>query len=57
MTPLGRWNPMKIQKCTVEEDSAPALLNKELIEDENSDNQMTFPELEDRMRQNMTRIL
>ena len=41
---------MKIQKCTAEDSSALALLNKELIEDENSDNQMTLPELEDRMR-------
>lgn len=41
---------MIIHKCTAADIPFLALLNKQLIEDERSDNAMTLPELEDRMR-------
>lgn len=41
---------MKIRLCTAADVPRLALLNKQLIEDENSDNPMTLSELEDRMR-------
>ena len=41
---------MLIQKCTLSDLPTLALLNKQLIEDEQSDNNMTLPELEARMR-------
>ena len=41
---------MKIQECTVADVPRLALLNKQLIEDEKSDNPMTVNELENRMR-------
>lgn len=40
---------MKIEKCTINDITQLALLNKQLIEDENSDNPMTVKELEERM--------
>ncbi len=40
---------MKIQKCTLEDTPQLALLNKQLIDDEKSDNPMNIIELEERM--------
>lgn len=40
---------MKIQKCTLEDTPQLALLNKQLIDDEKSDNSMNIIELEERM--------
>lgn len=40
---------MKIKKCTLEDIAQLALLNKQLIEDEKSDNPMSIKELEERM--------
>lgn len=41
---------MQIVKCTMEDVPKLALLNKQLIDDEKSDNPMTIKELEERMR-------
>ena len=41
---------MQIQKCTMEDVAKLALLNKQLIEDEKSDNAMNISELERRMK-------
>ena len=41
---------MQIQKCTMEDVSKLALLNKQLIDDEKSDNPMNLNELESRMK-------
>ncbi len=41
---------MEIKKCTLEDVSQLAILNKQLIEDEKSNNPMSIKELEDRMR-------
>lgn len=40
---------MKIRKCTLKDISQLAILNKQLIEDEKSDNPMSIKELEERM--------
>lgn len=40
---------MEIKKCTLDDVSQLALLNKQLIEDEQSNNPMTVKELEERM--------
>ena len=40
---------MEIRKCTLEDVSLLAVLNKQLIEDEQSNNPMTVQELEERM--------
>ncbi len=40
---------MEIRKCTLEDVSRLAVLNKQLIEDEQSNNPMTVQELEERM--------
>ncbi len=40
---------MEIKKCTLEDVSQLAVLNKQLIEDEQSNNSMTVEELEERM--------
>lgn len=40
---------MEIRKCTLEDVSQLAVLNKQLIEDEQSNNPMTVKELEERM--------
>ena len=40
---------MKIEKCTLEDVSQLAILNKQLIDDEKSNNPMTIEELEERM--------
>lgn len=40
---------MIIKKCTLEDISRLAVMNKQLIEDEKSDNPMSIQELEDRM--------
>lgn len=42
---------MEIKKCTLEDVPQLALLNKQLIEDEKSDNPMTIEELRERMRE------
>lgn len=41
---------MEIVKCTMKDVPKLALLNKQLIDDEKSDNRMTIEELEERMR-------
>ena len=41
---------MEIKKCTLDDVSLLAVLNKQLIEDEQSNNPMTLKELEERMR-------
>ncbi len=41
---------MQIRKCTPDAISKLAILNKQLIEDEKSDNPMSIKELEERMR-------
>lgn len=41
---------MQLQKCTMEDVTKLALLNKQLIEDEKSDNVMNISELERRMK-------
>ena len=41
---------MRIVRCSIEDISSLALMNKHLIEDEGSDNPMNVEELEDRMR-------
>ena len=41
---------MQIQKCTMADVSELAVLNKQLIEDEKSDNPMNISELESRMK-------
>ena len=41
---------MQIRKCTPDDISKLAILNKQLIEDEKSDNPMSIKELEERMR-------
>ncbi len=41
---------MRIVRCSIEDISSLALMNKHLIEDEGSDNPMSVEELEDRMR-------
>ena len=41
---------MEIRKCTLDDVSKLAVLNKQLIEDEQSNNPMTVKELEERMR-------
>lgn len=41
---------MIIRKCTTNDTDRLAVLNKQLIEDEKSDNKMSMPELRDRMR-------
>ena len=41
---------MRIVRCSIEDISSLALMNKHLIEDEESDNPMSVEELEDRMR-------
>lgn len=41
---------MVIKKCTMEDVDQLAKLNKQLIEDERSDNKMTLTELKERMR-------
>lgn len=41
---------MQIQECTVKDVPKLAVLNKQLIDDEKSDNPMTIDELENRMR-------
>lgn len=41
---------MQIQKCTMADVSKLALLNKQLIDDEKSDNSMSIKELESRMK-------
>ena len=41
---------MEIRKCTLEDVSRLAVLNKQLIEDEQSNNPMTVKELEERMK-------
>lgn len=41
---------MQIQKCTIEDVPKLAILNKQLIDDEKSDNPMSVNELENRMR-------
>ena len=40
---------MKIEKCTLKDVNQLALLNKQLIDDEKSDNPMNIKELEERM--------
>lgn len=40
---------MRIRKCTMDDISQLAILNKQLIEDEKSDNPMSIKELEERM--------
>lgn len=40
---------MEIRKCTLEDVSQLAVLNKQLIKDEQSNNPMTVKELEERM--------
>ena len=40
---------MMIEKCTLKDISQLALLNKQLIDDEKSDNPMNISELEERM--------
>ena len=40
---------MIVQKCTLEDISTLAILNKQLIDDEKSDNPMNIKELEERM--------
>lgn len=42
---------MQLQKCSVKDVSKLALLNKQLIEDEKSDNAMNINELEKRMKE------
>lgn len=42
---------MRIQKCSMNDVSELALLNKQLIEDEKSDNAMNIVELEKRMKE------
>lgn len=42
---------MEIKKCTVDNVEQLALLNKQLIEDEKSDNTMSIDELEKRMKE------
>ena len=42
--------PMQLQKCTMRDVAKLALLNKQLIDDEKSDNAMTINELESRMK-------
>jgi len=42
---------MEIKKCTLEDVPQLALLNKQLIEDEKSNNPMTIEELRERMRE------
>lgn len=42
---------MQIQKCSSKDVAKLALLNKQLIEDEKSDNAMNLRELEDRMKE------
>lgn len=41
---------MNIKKCTLDDISKLAILNKQLIDDEKSDNPMNIQELEERMR-------
>ena len=41
---------MKIKECTNQDIAQLALMNKHLIEDENSSNPMNLAELENRMR-------
>lgn len=41
---------MKIKKCTLEDTAWLAVLNKQLIDDEKSDNPMSIQELEERMK-------
>lgn len=45
---------MHIRKCTVQDAKQLAVLNKQLIEDEKSDNTMTLQELKERMQQFLT---
>lgn len=40
---------MEIKKCTLEDVAKLAVLNKQLIDDEKSDNPMSIQELEERM--------
>lgn len=42
---------MQLQKCSVKDAATLALLNKQLIEDEKSDNAMNIRELEGRMKE------
>ena len=41
---------MQLQKCSIKDIAKLALLNKQLIEDEKSDNAMNISELEKRMK-------
>ena len=41
---------MDIQKCSLDDVERLAVLNKQLIEDEKSDNTMTYDELKTRVR-------
>lgn len=43
-------NAMRIRKCGIEDSETLAFLNKQLIEDEKSDNQMNVAELAERMK-------
>jgi hypothetical protein len=45
---------LNIKKCNTEDVKELALLNQQLIQDEQSDNQMTMSELEERMLQFIT---
>ena len=47
---VSRRNLMQLQKCTVRDVSKLALLNKQLIDDEKSNNAMNINELESRMK-------
>ena len=42
---------MQLQKCSIKDVAKLALLNKQLIEDEKSDNAMNINELEKRMKE------
>lgn len=41
---------MNVRKCDLKEVETLAILNKQLIDDEKSDNSMSIKELEERMR-------
>lgn len=47
---LKRENSMRLIKCTADDVSRLAAMNKRLIEDEKSSNSMAIKELEDRMK-------